>query len=167
MGGNPPHSKEVEALPGQGAEAVLQPLFWLAPTKIIFAGADFLLTSSFRCVCGGLKTGSTRAMGMGPRPLSHSALGLAPPSSHNQLPFQTVEVVKGDSQKADDAVVPDQLWLHAFLVGYEDPGCLARHHLALGLGGCSVGGMTGGRGPPPGWQAAMSSFRSFGLRFWC
>jgi len=54
-GGNPPHSKEVDALPGQGAEAVLQPLFWLAPTKILFAGADFLLTSSFRGVCGGFK----------------------------------------------------------------------------------------------------------------
>jgi hypothetical protein len=23
-----------------------------------------------------------------------------------------VEVIKGDSQKADDAAIPDQLWLH-------------------------------------------------------
>jgi hypothetical protein len=69
-------------------------------------------------------------------------------------------------QKADDAAIPDQLWLHAFLVGYEDPSCLAWHRLALSLGGCSAGGMTGGRGPPPRWQAAMSGFRAFGLRFW-
>ena len=151
----------LDTLPGQGAEAVLHPLFWSAPTKILFAGADFLLTSSFQGGLGGLKTGLTWAMGL--RPLSNSALGLAPPSSHNQLPFQTVEVVKGDSQKADDAAVPDQLWLHAFLVGYEDPGCLARHRSALGLGGCSAGGMTVGRGPPPGWQATMSGFHACGV----
>jgi hypothetical protein len=87
-----------------------------------------------------------------------------PPSNH--LPFYPMEVVKGGSQKVDNAAVPDQLWLQAFLGGYGDPGCLVRHRFALGLGNCWAGGMTGGEGPPPGWQAAMPGFRELGLRFW-
>ena len=108
--------------------------FQSAPTKILFAGADFLLTASFRGGLGGLKQGP-----VGPRPLSDSALGLARPSDHT---FELAEVVKGDSQKADDAAVPDQLWLHAFLGGYAE------------------------RDPPSGWQASMPGFRAFGLRYW-
>jgi hypothetical protein len=154
----------LDALPGQGTDAMLQGLFRLAPTKILFSGADFLLTSSFRGGLGGLKAGAP--LTVGPRPLSNSALGLAPTSILDHLPFHPVEVVKGDSQNADNAAVPDQLWLQAFLVGYGDPGCLARHRLALGLGNCWAGGMTAGEGPPPGWQAAMPGFRELGLRFW-
>ena len=95
-----------------------------------------------------------------------SALGLAPTSTLDHLPFHPVEVVKGGSQKEDNAAVPDQqLWLQAFLVGYGDPGCLARHRSALRLGNCWAGGMTGGEGPPHEWQAAMPGFRELGLRF--
>ena len=35
------------------------------------------------------------------------------------------EVTKGDSQKADNASVPDHLWLRAFAVGYGDEACTA------------------------------------------
>ena len=107
------------------------------------------------------------ALTVGTRPLSNSALGLAPTSTLDHLPFHPVEVVKGDSQKENNAAVPDQqLWLQAFLVGYSDPDCLARHRSALRLRNCWAGGMTGGEGPPPGWQAAMPGFWELGLRFW-
>ena len=126
----------LDTLPGQGSTTILQGFFQSAPTKILFAGADFLLTASFRGGLGGLKQGP-----VGPRPLSDSALGLARPSDHT-FELAEVVVVKGDSQKADDAAVPDQLWLHAFLGGYAE------------------------RDPPSGWQASMPGFRAFGLRYW-
>jgi hypothetical protein len=86
--------------------------------------------------------------------------------AHSLAPFSPVEVLKGDSQKADNAVVPDQLWLHAFVVGYGNPCFLARHCLALGLGEeGSAGGMSKD-GPPPGLQASMTGFCLFGLRVW-
>jgi hypothetical protein len=55
--------------------------------------ADFLLTLSFRGGLRGLKTG---AQTVGPRCLSNSALGLAPTSTLDHLPFHPVEVVEGD-----------------------------------------------------------------------
>ena len=158
-----PHSV-LDVLPAQGSEGILQGIFRSAPTKILFAGTDFLLTSSFRGGLGGLRAGSVLCAG--PRPLSNSNLRLVQSSGEGQLPFQPVEVIKGDSQKADDAAVPDQLWLHAFLVGYGDPQCQARHRAALGVGGASTRGTTEGDVPPPGWQVSMTGFRSFGLRFW-
>ena len=152
----------LDALPGPGGEAVLQGFFQLAPTKILFAGADFLLTASFQGGLGGLQP-----ILVGPRPLSDSALGLTRrPLAHDRLPFAPEEVVKGDSQKADDAVVPDHLWLHAFVGGYGDPSCLAQHRSALGLGSGGVGSLMECGGPPSGWQTAMPGFQAFGLRFW-
>jgi hypothetical protein len=77
-----------------------------------------------------------------------------------------MEVVKGDSQKADDAAVPDHLWLHAFLMGYKDPQCMARHRAALGIGGGPTGGATEGGAPPPrlaGLHGGLSSVRLTGL----
>ena len=149
----------LDALPGQDAEG----LFLLAPTEIHFSGADFLLTSSFRGGVGRLKMG---ALTVGPQPLLDSELGLAPTSTLDHLPFHPVEVVKGDSQEEDNAAVPDQqLWLKAFLVCYDDPGCLERHRLALRLGNCWAGGMTGGEGPPPGWQALRLDSGSSGYGF--
>ena len=72
----------------------------------------------------------------GPRPLSDRELGIkraAPPQDEVypgekrpsvEVPPQDVstagEVTKGDSQKADNASVPDHLWLRAFVVGYGD-----------------------------------------------
>ncbi len=42
-----------------------------------------------------------------------------------------LEVRKGNSQKADNALVPDHLWLHTFATGYGDPSCMARHSTVL------------------------------------
>jgi hypothetical protein len=41
-------------------------------------------------------------------------------------------VIKGDSQKSDDAAVPDHLWLWAFVRGYGNPGIAEQHLTALG-----------------------------------
>ncbi|KAL3786657.1 hypothetical protein ACHAW5_001375 [Stephanodiscus triporus] len=158
----------LDALPVHSTEPLLQGILRSAPTKILFAGADSLLTASFRGGLGGLKTLKTGSGGLGgvtvgPRPRSNLELGLVPPTVHSSRPVPPVEVVKGDSQKADDAAVPDQLWLHAFRMGYDDPVCWARHCSALGLGCC---GRTEEGGPPPGWQESMNGFRLFGLRVW-
>ena len=79
--------------------------------------------------------------------------------------------MKGDAQRADNAVVPDHLWLGMFALGYGSESCLACHRLALGrLGRPSVspGGLKD-PGPPAkgcGWEKAMPGFRTFGLRHW-
>ncbi len=52
--------------------------------------------------------------------------------SYQEFPVYK-EVIKGDSQKADDAQVPDHLWLQAFAAGYGVQACLERHWTALGL----------------------------------
>ncbi len=130
----------LDAFPAQGSERILHGIFRSASTKILFAGTDFLLTSSFRGGLGGLRAGLVLCAG--PRPISNSDLGLVQSSGEGQLPFQPGEVIKGDSQKADDAVVPDQLWLHAFVVGYGDPQCQVH------FGGTSTGAGTTYRGSP-------------------
>ena len=48
----------------------------------------------------------------------------------------TLEVIKGDSQKVDNAEVPDHLWLHASITGqggYGNQACLDSHRAALQL----------------------------------
>jgi len=75
----------------------------------------------------------------------------------------TGDVTKGDSQKADNASVPDHLWLRAFFVGYE--ACAARHREAL----TSPSGFVGALGktePPAGWRGAIPGFRLLALRYW-
>ena len=62
----------------------------------------------------------------------------------------TGEVTKGNSQKADNASVPDHLWLRAFVVGYGDEACAARHREALTLPTGFVGTL-GKTEPPTGW----------------
>ncbi|KAL3777808.1 hypothetical protein ACHAW5_001786 [Stephanodiscus triporus] len=42
-------------------------------------------------------------------------------------------VVKGDAQKSDGAMIPDHLWLHAFLQGYGLQRVLEEHLQALAL----------------------------------
>ena len=57
------------------------------------------------------------------------------------------EVIKGDSQKADNAAVPDQLWIRAFVLGYgTDTDSLRRHTEALRL---KVDGVVAGLKRPP------------------
>jgi len=113
------------------------------PSKLLHSGADLLLTSCFR---GGL-VGGLQGQGClpGPQPRSDSDLGLAP-AAKRLRPLEECdalaveaeeyvgrdEVIKGDSQKADDAAVPDHLWLRAFAVGYGAAGHSARHLRALG-----------------------------------
>jgi hypothetical protein len=99
-----------------------------APTKILALGADFLLASSFR---GGLRGvhGAKRPLAvldLGRWPRTKSELGLATtlPMAHDDDAVM-LEVRKGNSQKANNALVPDHLWLHAFSTGYGDPSCMA------------------------------------------
>jgi hypothetical protein len=86
------------------------------------------LTSSFRWGFRGIH-GAKRPLpvsNLGPQPQPHSELELAMtlPTAHNDDAIM-LEVRKGNSQKADNASVPDHLWLHAFAMGYGDPSCMA------------------------------------------
>ena len=76
------------------------------------------------------------------------------------------EVIKGDHQKADNAAVPDHLWLRAFVLGYGDPTHPTRHLEALSLPLTSRLGFLGDARPPDGWRGALSSFRLFALQHW-
>ena len=73
--------------------------------------------------------------------------------------LRTLEVIKGDSQKADNAEVLDHLWLHAFVTGHTR-ACLGSHQAALQLplGGNGSSAWEAGV-PPIGWQGAMGRFR--------
>jgi hypothetical protein len=109
------------------------------PSKLLHTGADLLLTAVFRG--GGVGRAREFLVPPGPGPLSDLELGLlssmnkqqrveAPP----QDKVSTVEaVIKGNLQKADNASVPDHLWLRAFVVGYGGVACKARHRDALTL----------------------------------
>ena len=81
---------------------------------------------------------------LGPGPLSDTELGLAPAakrlgSTATELDVLAEEeyvaaeaVIKGDTQKADDAAVPGHLWLWAFVLGYGGSGHSAWLLRALG-----------------------------------
>ena len=100
---------------------------------------------------------------LGPGPLSDTELGLAPAakrlgSTATELDVLAEEeyvaaeaVIKGDSQKADNAAIPDHLWLRAFVLGYGELGHSARHLRALGQMGGSVG-FFDDPAPPLGWR---------------
>ncbi len=75
------------------------------------------------------------------------------------------KVIKGDSQKADNASAPIHLWLRAFTLGYGDASYLARHREALGLKGGSSGWLLH-KELPAGWRGALAGFREFALRYW-
>ncbi len=49
-------------------------------------------------------------------------------------PVFTEEVTKGNTQKADNAAIPDHLWLRVFVLGYGAGGGVARHLKALTMG---------------------------------
>jgi hypothetical protein len=80
---------------------------------------------------GGSTRDTTSGVVPGPRPHSDEVLGLPPVSRRvdsaagdpTDLALAE-EVTKGDSQKADNAAVPNHLWLRAFVLGYgtEDGG---------------------------------------------
>jgi hypothetical protein len=77
------------------------------------------------------------------------------------------EVIKGDHQKADNAAVPDHLWLRAFAMGYGVSAYTARHLEALNLPPTTsrVGFLEEPR-PPAGWRGALPGLRLFALRHW-
>ena len=75
------------------------------------------------------------------------------------------EVTKGDSQKADNASVPDHLWLRACAIGYGDEACAERHSEALSLPTGDVRAL-GVSEPPAGWKGAIPGLRLFTLRYW-
>ena len=100
----------VDALPPSDVVLMLHAFCKTMPTKVLLAGADLLLTMSFRGGFGGLKTtlgGAKMVEAHGPRPLSNSELGLSTPSACTAPPMLHLldAVHKGDSQKADDAAV--------------------------------------------------------------
>ena len=83
-----------------------------APAKVLFMGADALLTMSFR----GGTIFSGEGDTPGPAPKTDVELGLAGSGFVTAHKTQAhVLVIKGDTQKADSAAVPDHLWFHAFL----------------------------------------------------
>ena len=140
------------------------------PSKLLHTGADLLLTSCFRGGLGGsgVSQGHTEPL-PGPHPLSDTDLGLAPAAKRLRLSDREAaveeEVIKGDSQKADDASVPDHLWLRAFVLGYGEGGHAARHLRALKLSGGAVGCLNDPT-PPRGWRDALPGLRLFALRYW-
>ena len=83
-----------------------------------------------------------------------------------------MQVIKGDTQKADSAVVPDHLWVHAFLYGYGRERHGPQHLHALGLPAAALVGGLGNPSPPDGWEATASGlstlalFRLFALCRW-
>ena len=113
----------------------------------------------------------------GLHPLLDTDLGLAPAAKRLQSTATELDalaeeeyvvteaVIKGDSQKADNAAVPDHLWLRAFVLSYGGSGHSARHLRALGQMGGLVG-FLGDPTPPRGWRGALPGLRIFALRYW-
>ena len=100
----------MDALPLADTELMLCAFCKTVPTKVLLAGADLLLTTSFRGGLGGLKTtlGSPKMVkAHGPHPLSNSKLGIStPPACTAPRMLHLLDAVhKGDSQKAVDAAV--------------------------------------------------------------
>jgi len=146
-----------------------------APAKVLFVGADALLTTSFR---GGtnfslFSSASNEGDMPGPAPKTDVELGLVVSGFVTAHKTQAhVQVIKGDTQKADSAAVPDHLWVHAFLYGYGREHHGPRHLHALGLTAAALVGGLGNPSLPDGWEAPASGlstlalFRLFALRRW-
>jgi hypothetical protein len=154
---------------------LLQGFCLSAPAKVLFVGADTLLTTSFR---GGSSTisfspGLVAAATPGPAPKMDAELGLAGSGLATACKIQPhVRVVKEDTQKADSAAVPDHLWVHTFLCGYGREHHGPRYLQSLGLSAEALVGGLGNPSPPVGWEATTSGlstlalFRSFALCWW-
>ena len=148
------------------------------PSKLLHIGMDLLLMAGLRGGFDRDKRGLDREVLLpGPRPLTDDKLGLCPlpdegtgtSSSETQglnwLPESPDdEVIKGDHQKADNAAVPDHLWLRAFAMGNRAPAYTARHLEALNLPPTTsrVGFLEEPR-PPAGWRGGLPGLRLFAL----
>ena len=75
-----------------------------------------------------------------------------------------VQVIKGDTQKADSAAVPEQhLWVYAFLCKYGHKGYGPRHLRALGLPPTAlVGGLLNSTSLE-GWEVTASGLSNLAL----
>jgi hypothetical protein len=147
-----------------------------APAKVLFAGADVLLTTLFG---GGSLIGSVALLidkeVAGPSPRSNKDLGLvvSSPARQDKNRHFATRVVKDDAQKADGAAVPNHLWIHAFLEGYAKEGEEgdARQHLkALSLPDHAAVGHLREMGLPNqgiSWEVALGGFCTLGLARWC
>jgi hypothetical protein len=102
------------------------------PAKVLFAGANALLTRLFR---GGSTTKVLDASIPGPQPVSKEVLGLVPmgDQGRGEIFDFNKQVVKGDYQMCDAAAIPNHLWVHSFLWGYALEECVPAHLTALGL----------------------------------
>jgi hypothetical protein len=89
-----------------------------APKKFLFVGADALLPMSF---WGGSISGSIFSLaGIGRPPKTDTELGLVVMGDDAPTVWSLavqVQVIKGGTQKANGAAVPDHLWIYAFLCG--------------------------------------------------
>jgi hypothetical protein len=184
----------LDSLSDSAVTGLMEGICQSPPSKLLHTGADLLLTASFRgglgCVLRG-DGGPNRfsnvggAFQPGPRPLPDRELGLCPlepcldegadegedqelvlAEDHGLGTSHGNEVIKGDNQKADDATVPDHLWLRAFALGYGDPACAARHLEAFSLTPSSRVGFLGDPSPPNGWRRTLPGLRLFALRHW-
>ena len=164
------------ALSEDSSISILQGFCASAPTKVLFVGADALLTIFFRG--GSVLFGPVvqpRSEVVGPSPRSNTELGLvvSPPTREEDNCRFATRVVKGGAQKADGAAVPDHLWIHAFLKGYTregEEGNSQLHLRALGLPAHATVGHLRETGPPTwgiGWEASLGGFRTLGLSRWC
>ena len=126
----------LDSLSDEAVTVLMEGICHSPPSNLLHTGADLLLTASFR---GGLEGDSrpgasdlaASALPPGPRPLTDAELGLCPLPDDcsgaspeglveglGPLPESPdTEVIKGDHQKADNAAVPDHLWLRAFALG--------------------------------------------------
>jgi hypothetical protein len=144
----------------------------LAPAKILFVGAAALLTMSF---WGGFQEFPKEEWDFQEfpeeeqvrlAPKTHHKLGLvvgvgdAPPSLAVQ-----VQVIKGDTQKADSANVPEHLWVYAVVCGYGPGAHRPRHLGALGLPPMTLVGGLSNPTPPEGWEFMFSGLSKLAL-FW-
>jgi hypothetical protein len=116
--------------------ALLHSFCLLAPAKVLFVGVDALMTTLFR---GGSISGSiygSISAGIGPAPKTDAELGLVVMEDEAPTAWSLgvqAQVIKGDTQKADGAAVPDHLWIYVFLCGYRPDGHGPGHLRALGL----------------------------------
>ena len=165
----------MDAFSEESSISILQGFCASAPAKVLFAGADALLTTLFRGgsgAIGSLVQSSNEVAGPSPRSNTDLGLVVSPPTEEEDNCRFAIRVVKGDSQKADGAAVPDRLWIHAFLEGYAREGTEgdSRLHLrALGLPDHAAVGHLRETGPPSqgiGWEASLGGFRTLGLARW-
>ena len=108
----------------------------------LLVGVDALLTTLFRG--GGFYFYlQGKDAPIGPTPKTDAELGLVVKGDDvllSRLLAAQVQVIKGDTQKADSVAVPDHLWVYAFLCGY---GWMATGQGTYGLWACPLRPLSG------------------------